>query len=388
VKLRDIGSSSESTSKAGIVTEGTERVSTATLIAQIEDDAITARTLEYWRHEGLLPKAERTGQVGKRPEWTYPVGTREQLGELLHLRMRTKQPDLLRAGLWFRGFPVATSSARSSIVRALRNTRAKIHNEVDKRRDSSLPPEESTWPALQKLGRTLARKRGSDALPRIARQSQDDRDGAVTLLLALVLGVPNAADRLAQDADKIERLTGVYRGRRPPPGFEAWLTGPASEAFQDFQSLASLPALIEAVEAATEAELEASRDQARILVYGVSVIARLADALTLTDNAVGLAAWGAFAEQPFVVASVTAFVLSARRRDPYGANLEAIVEALTSTAIPAAAQAQELAALSSEQLSKRLPHLNTLPFIQKAGLMDLIAKYRDDAEASSQPRHD
>jgi hypothetical protein len=360
------------------VTEATERVSTATLLAEIEDVTITARTLEYWRHKGLLPNAERTGQAGKHPEWTYPTGTREQLGELMHLRERTKQPDLLRAGLWFRGFPVATNSARTSIAAALRDTQTKILKEVDKRRDPSLPPEESTWAALHKLGRTLARKRGRDALPRIARQPQDDRDSAVTLLLALVIGVPDASDRLAQDADKIERMTGVYRGRRPPPGFEAWITGPANEAFQDFQSLASLPALIEAVEAATESELDASRDQARVLLYGISVITRLADALTLTDNAVGLAAWSAFADQPLVVASVTAFVLSARRRDPYRANLQAIVEALTSNALPAAAQAEELAALSDEELSERLPNLNTLPFVQKAGLMNLIAKYRDD----------
>lgn len=368
------------------MTEGTERVSTATLLAEIEDATITARTLEYWRHEGLLPKAERTGQAGKRPEWTYPAGAREQLGELLRLRARTKQPDLLRADLWFRGFPVATTSARNSIAAALRHTQTKILKEVDKRRDSSLPPEESTWAALQKLGRTLAHKRGRDALPRIARQSQDDRDSAATLLLALVIGVPDASDRLAQDADKVERMTGVYRGRRPPPGFEAWLTGPASEAFQDFQSLASLPVLIEAVEAATEAELEASRDQARVLLLGISVIARLGDALTLTDNAVGLAAWGAFADQPLVVASVTAFVLSARRRDPYGANLEAIIEALTRNALPAAAQAQELAVLSNEQLSERLPHLDNLPFVRRAGFMSLIAKYR--ADASAQTRDD
>jgi hypothetical protein len=235
------------------------------------------------------------------------------------------------------------------------------------------------WSALQKLGRTLARKRGRDAIPRIARQSQDDRDSAVTLLLALVLGVPGASGRLAEDADKIERTTGLYRGRRPPPGFEAWVTGPASEAFRDFQSLASLPVLIEAVEAATEAELEASRDQARVLLYGVSVLARLGDALTLTDNALGLSAWGAFSGQPLVVALMTAFVLSARRRDPFGANLEVIIEALTRNALPAAAQLQELATLSNEQLSERLPHLDALPFIRRAGLKNLLAVYRDDA---------
>jgi hypothetical protein len=134
------------------MTESTSRVSTAELLAGVTDSWITPRTLEYWRHEGLLPKAERTGQAGKRPEWTYPVAARDQLAHLLDLRHRTKQPDLLRATLWFRGFDVETSRARRSIAAVLTRTQAAILGEIEKRRDPSLPPEESRWAALEKVG--------------------------------------------------------------------------------------------------------------------------------------------------------------------------------------------------------------------------------------------
>lgn len=201
------------------------------------------------------------------------------------------------------------------------------------------------------------------------------------------MGFREASDRLADDAVKIERMTGLDQARRPRPGLAAWLTGPASEGFQDFGSIASLPALIAVVQAATDAEFEASRDLARILLDGISVMSRLSDALTLTDNAIGLAAWEAVADDPSAAVWFTAFVSSVRSSAPHDENLNAIVEALTNDAVPAAAEVEALAALSDEELEERFSNLEAIPLVQRAGLMNLIARYRAE-NANKLHQHD
>ncbi|MGA2166079.1 MAG: MerR family transcriptional regulator, partial [Solirubrobacteraceae bacterium] len=158
------------------LTEGTERVTTAELLDVAQDQGVTARTLEYWRHEGLLPKAERTGQTGKRPEWTYPAEAIDQLATLLRLREKTRQPDTLRVALWFEGFPIDTGRVRASIAAALRDMLELLTKEIDKRRDQDETSEDSTWAALEQVGRLLARKRGQKTMPRYGRQKREDRD--------------------------------------------------------------------------------------------------------------------------------------------------------------------------------------------------------------------
>ena len=78
-------------------TESTGRIATAELLALAADERTTARTLEYWRQEGLLPKAERTGRARQAACMDLPRQSgRGPLTVLLRLRERTKQPDVLR----------------------------------------------------------------------------------------------------------------------------------------------------------------------------------------------------------------------------------------------------------------------------------------------------
>jgi DNA-binding transcriptional MerR regulator len=383
--MQDMASSTGSTDRNRDLTEGTERLTTRALLAAVDAPDVTARTLEYWRHEGLLPKAERTGQAGKRPEWTYPADSREQLVELLRLRERTKHPDQLRATLWFRGFSIETPLARQSIAAALRRMQKTIMKEIEKRRNPALSPDESRWDALEKLARAMARQRGGRSAPRLARQSREDRDRAMILLFGLTMGFDQAEERVAEDAPKVERLIGVDRGRRAHGELSAWLSGPPSEGFRDFGSIGSIQALIEVVDAASDLDLETARDLARVLLEGISMVSRMTDALTLTDNAAGLAAWEAFARDPVAAIWLTAFVLSVRRSGRYAENLQGIVDALVGSALPAAAQVRELAALSQDELAQRLPHLDDLPFVQRAGFMSLIQKIRDETNEGAPP---
>lgn len=257
----------------GALTEGTERVKTTDLLTVVNDPAVTMRTLEYWRHEGLLPAAERTGQHGKRPEWTYPVGAIDQLTALQRLRRKTKEPHLLRAALWFDGYPIDVERVRFSIAAVLQRALDSMTREIEKRRDPTATGEEANWAVLEVVGRTLARKRGANAPPRYGRQSQAERERALSLALGLVLGDPGASARLEQDAARVERMIGLDRGRRSRGGLPAWLDGPPDEGLQGFANVGSLPALIEAMKTATDEELTASRRLARIMLDGISAFA-------------------------------------------------------------------------------------------------------------------
>lgn len=355
----------------------TDRATTAGLLAHANDSRVTARTLEYWRHEGLMPNAERTGQSGKRPEWTYPPGSVEQLDELLHLRQITKQPDVLRVALWFRGYPVQTTRIGPSIAGILRRAQEMLAKEIEKRRDPSLPPHQATEAALQKVARTLARKRGPHAPPRFGRQSLEDREAGTSLLLGLVLGYPEASKRIPTDAVKFERLTGLDQARRNRLGLAAWLSGPPGEGLESFESIASLPALIRAAESASDEELIASRDLARTLLNGIQAASRMVSAFALTDNAAGLAAWEAVAEQPAAAAWLTAFTIAIRHTARHDDNLRTLVDALDTSVLPIDTHVRELAQLNSEELRERLPELERMPFIDQARIKNLLTKYRE-----------
>jgi hypothetical protein len=357
-------------------TECTERIKTADLVELAGDAAITTRTLEFWRHEGLLPAAKRTGQDGKRPEWTYPAEAAEQLAALLRLRAKTRRPDVLRVALWFEGFPVEPRRVRTSVAAVLRDGFQWLTREVEKHRDRTAAAEGSTWEALEQIGRKLAGKHG----PRYARQKREDRARAMTLVLGLVLGDEDAFVHLDDDAEQVERMLGLHRARRPIGGLPAWLHGPASDGLAEAARLGSLPALIETVGTLTDEELEASRVLARIMLDGMTAFTRIADAFAITtDNAVGLAAIEEFRDEPMTAVWITAFVIAVRRSGTLSKNLGAVIDDFSRKVLPIDKHARELAALSDDDLHKQLPNLGGLPFIEQARLKRLIAEYREGA---------
>jgi DNA-binding transcriptional MerR regulator len=356
------------------LTESTERISTAVLLDAISDPRITARTLEYWRQEGLLPKAQRTGQAGKRPEWTYPASAAGQLQELLRLRERNRQPDVLRVALWFRGYDVDTQRVRMSIIVTLQRMYELMIKEIKKRHDPSLPAGDAQWAALEQVATAIARKRGAHAAPRFGRQAQQERDRATTLLLGLGLGFPEASERLSSDAPFVERLMGLDRARRPRGGLGAWLTGAPGDGLEGFASIGSLPALIGAVEAADQSALLSSRELARTMLDGLAAFSRMADAFALADNATGLGMWKSAADDPMAAVWVTALVVAIRQVAGYRDNLHGVVDALDGNVLPSEAHARSLADLAPDELDQRL---GGLPFIEQAKIRALIASYRE-----------
>ena len=367
------------------LSEGTERVTTTDLLAAANDPSVTTRTLEYWRHEGLLPKAERTGQQGKRPEWTYPVEAIDQLATLLRQRSKTKDPDLLRACLWFDGYPLDVARVRTSITAVLSRLLEAMTKEIEKRRDVGASGDDAHWAALEQVGRTLARKRGSNALPRYGRQPQVERERAVTLALGLVLGDAGASARLEEDASRVERMIGLDRGRRPHAGLPAWLNGPPDEGLTGFANFGSLPALIETMRTASDEELAASRGLARIMLDGMTAFARIANAFTGMENPAGFGAISVFRDDPMAAVWLVSFVIAAARSSELSEGLRTVVDSLSNQVLPVDTRARELASLGNDELQRRLSELSTLPFVEQVRLKRLIAEYRDELSLAAGP---
>jgi hypothetical protein len=207
----------------------------------------------------------------------------------------------------------------------------------------------------------------------------------MTLLLGLALGDERADANLAEDEVHLRRMFGFDRARRAHPSLRGWLQGPADGSIEGFTRIASIPALIEAVRQANEEELETSRLLGQTFLAGLTAISRLADALSLMDNALGLAAIDAVQAEPIVAVWITALILAVSRSEELDANLRAIVEALKTSVLPVTGNARELAALSPEQLADQLPGLDKLPFIEQARLMRLLASFKETQGQADEP---
>jgi hypothetical protein len=199
----------------------------------------------------------------------------------------------------------------------------------------------------------------------------------MTLAFGLLLGVDDASEHLKEDAQHIERMIGIDRGRTPRGGLPALLHGPAGEALAGFASLCSLPALIETVEKATQDELATSRMLARIFLSGLVTFARITDSVAVSDNAMGLAAIETLSDDPNAAVWLVAFIITVKPSRVLNENLQAFTTALVDSVLPVERRARELAALPAEDLKQHLPKLETLPFIDRVAITQMIDKYRD-----------
>ena len=359
------------------------RLTTADLLAMSGPaGAVTSRTLEFWRNQALLPAAERTGQDGTRPVWTYPAAAAEQLRALIRLRASSKDPNVLRAALWFEGYPVPTARVRESTLTWLRRMQEKLELELSKRYDINGDPAGQRWQAIQEIARELAGKR-QHGLPRMSRQTLADRTDAIAVMFGLLLGEQAAVERIDTDSAATERFLGVDRGRRfRPNGAEPWMSGPPSDALEFISSHGSLAALITLVETVTDTELENARSACHTLLDGVAAFSRIADALAGRDNASGMAAVPLLADDPHLGLLMPGFFLSIIRSPELANNLTDITNAITTDVTPVDTLMRELAALSEEERSARLAALDKMPFPQQLPIRRLLADYQAASQSA------
>lgn len=367
----------------GTPDEGTSaRLQTGQLIALAADaDApVSERTLEFWRQQNLLPHPERSGQNGKRPVWLHPPETADQLRALLRLRQQTKDPNVLRAALWYEGYMIETARVRDSINSHLCQFRNLCKKELEKHHSGPPGSPEARWQAIQAAARVLAGKRGKE-FPRLSRQTLAERSVGIALTLGLLLGDEEAMHHLEADAPAVERLIGVDRGRRfRPGGAGPWLDGPPQEGLKSFANGANLDRLIAVVDGATDEDLKAARDCARTLLGGISAFSRIADAFVGGDNASGMAAISALDGDPRAALFVVPLVLSILGSTELAQNLGLVLSAIQTNVQPIEQQARELAALSKEQRTEYLKKLSQLPFSEQLPIRRLLAEFSVGAE--------
>src|SRR5487761_9711 len=357
------------------------RLQTAQLLALAGevDASVTERTLEFWRHQGLLPRPERSGQNGKTPLWTYAPEAANQLHALLRLRAQTKDPNVLRAALWYDGYLIETARVRSSISAYLRQLRDSCEKELAKRLSATDDPE-ARWQAIRAVAELLAKKRGK-GFPRLSRQALSERTNAIALTLGIVLGDERATQHLEADAPAVERLIGVDRGRRfSPAGAGPWLDGPAGEGLASFAQMGSLPRLIAVVDAAPDEQLELARDLGRTLLGGVSAFSRIADSMVGRDNASGMGGMRMLDGDAHAALFIVPLVLSILNSSELAQNLGQVLTAIQSNVLPLERQAKELAALSEEERAERLKKLAELPFVEQVRIKRLLVEFSGDAE--------
>lgn len=343
---------------------------------KIEPD-LTERTLEYWRNQNLLPSPERSSQEGKRPIWTYPDETTDQLRTLLHLRKESRDPNALRAALWFDGYPVKLTRVRESISTYLIQFQSTFEKELDKLRPQIASESEASWIAIEQIASKLARKR-RNGFPRLARQPQAERIQAVALMLGLLLGNPSAMQRLEHDGPFVERLVGLDQGRRVrPEGIGPWLHRPPEEGLEVFAHVGNLSHLIEVMDIASDDELQLARTLCRNLLDGMTAFSKITDVFVGVNNSSGLAAVERLQGNAYIAVVMLPLTVSILRSAALVENLKQVVNSFQATIIPLEQQAKELAVLPEEDRNQRLKNLSKLPFAEQSRIKRLIAKYSE-----------
>ncbi len=326
-----------------------------TRVAAASGYDVSARMLETFRAQGLLPRPARVGHHRRAPLWISPAGADRQLISLLGWREHTKDPNVLRVLLWADGFPIPPTVVRDALADGLRTMLGLLEKEI------AAHAGEDGLDAGEDVGRrrtvsliagALAAKRGRNSLPRHGRVSAAQRSGAIELLLRVfVLGEP--ADATTEKAEAVERVLGLApNGRRHRVhGAGPWLTGPA-EVFFDAAECVALPHLLPVVLDATEAELEAARHFVMVLWRCLPLMARMLTAAFDDENYAGMSELRHLDQHPEIIPIMVPAVIGMLRAG-WEENLQAVAGSL-GVFPELAAQIQDLLELPSKTVEANI----------------------------------
>ena len=266
--------------------------------------SVFERTLEFWRHQGLLPYVPSgTARSGSDRFLELPSRDgRPASGAAVRLRQQTKDPNVLRAAL------SGTTATRSRPAWVRDSIRFILSPTFAMPARRSWPSVALDVPTTQKhagkrfrrspkcwLGSEAKVFRAWDTTKAIA-----DAAAGIALTLGLLLGEEEAMRHLAADAPAAERLIGVDRGRRfRPDGAGPWLDGPPEEGLESFANTGGLNRLIAVVGTASDGDWIAARrlcpDAAR---RHFGVLSDRWRALVGRDNASGMGGMRMFYGDP------------------------------------------------------------------------------------------
>ena len=261
---------------------------------------LTARRIETWRHQGLLPRPQRVAQNGVRPVWLSPPETAPQLHTLCELHQQTQNTGNLRLLLWLRSYSQPPAAIRSALVAAIDDAHRTIETELAKttrREQLTGDPTDVQRQAMTHLAARVAARRGANATPPRVRSAQPHRSqGIAALLHTMFFGeVPPPSHGTANN---VERTLGLLpRGRidtvtTDGPGGKRVVADPWHDGtptpLDVLADVASLPALRRAAEQVSDADLELARTITAPLISGLGHVAQVATALRNYDQALGL----------------------------------------------------------------------------------------------------
>jgi hypothetical protein len=290
-------------------------------VAEAINHPISGATLSHWRRRGLLPKVRRAR--GGRSVFVHPVGTDQQLRQLLYWRERSDRLAYCAVALWVEGFPIQASVVRGAVLES-----AAVWQEGV---EEALGAGSAADQTIDALAGEMARKRSNAPIPHLSRMRLVDRERAYGYLFAVMFGLDEQMNARSGDLKHLERLLGLRRGHGGGIADEFSL----KEA-DGFGTRLRKPAARSIIIRATNVELEFAR---RLIGMTVEWLPRLAEAL-FADQAVkslDLAAlaqnW--LADPPAEVMALMAvdILVTLDERQPTVADLRTAVGSLSPSAV-------------------------------------------------------
>jgi hypothetical protein len=232
---------------------------------------ITASQVHEWVMDGLLPPTAEQRSVGRHGFETVRLpGSENQLLALCRLRAQTKSWDRLAILLWLDNWQISNDRLRRAMLEELGDPR---ELELDPASDAGLDKLDEY---AKRRGPAFARRAGLGHVGPAAAA-----DGVMAALSVTFGGTPWDEEA----AQAMERLAGLNRARTDVIGDAGpWLDGPAAPPIDLSGFAFKAPEL---VRRATQAELDAARPRARVLVVDMPLVIHAAE-LGLGINIAGL----------------------------------------------------------------------------------------------------
>lgn len=284
---------------------------------------VTARRLETWRGQDLLPRPERVAQAGISPVWLSPPGTDRQLLALCRLRgdRGTADPDQLRLLLWLHGIEQPLLRVKASLEAVLTDVADLLEKEIAataRKKGFTGDPAQIRLQALNDLARQAAGLRTlNTVLPRLRSADGHRVAGFQAMLHMFVEGKAPASD--VGTGEDVERTLGVLPRAELDRVEEA---GPWHDGRTDLDRMArvvSLPALRAAANLATDEDLLYARRAIRPLTLGLSFFSRLIGGMyadhRYRDNYAGLGLLRTLPKAAYTEPIVLALIVSLRHSE-------------------------------------------------------------------------
>ncbi len=291
---------------------------------------ITARKIERWRKERLLPRPRliRLGRRGTRSE--YPPETGQRLLALCRLRRRFPHDlDAIRFGLWYKRYQFPIDDVKRSMEQLLTPLLQTLPLEAP----------DPLIAAEQLAGQLQSKPLRSNSGHRLKRLRNTDEVNTVrTAMFQLILGdVPGFTAHAEEEygerslPELFIDVLGLNRAQTDRIGeVQPWLPQDNDQLARQFEDMAvgqflSLPALLQTLKEANSKQLAQARTDLRRLFRFKQAVKAL-EAL-LGANAFG---FGLFRELPNDPAFLILFllVLIRLRATPHSAGIDAIGVAL------------------------------------------------------------